>query len=114
MHTYNVVACGLDLSFNSSADEQRVRNAIQLVQESYDGLRLHGNQLGKERLLAILAIGIADDLLQLQEERNQMTKATEEKNFKDEALQEKILNLLQMLNSSLDSYDINSVEKIHL
>ncbi len=102
MHTYNVVACSLDLTFNSDADEKRVRKAIELVQKSYDSLRSHGSQIGRDRLLAILAIGIADDLLQLQDEHDKMSKVSEKKDFEEEALQTRLERILQMVDSSLE------------
>ncbi len=101
MQTYNVIACGLDISFNSTADAERVRRATEFIQQSYDSLQFHGSQLGRDRLLAIIAIGIADDLLQLQKEHEKLLEKVGEEKQKEDAVESRIEDLLDMINTHI-------------
>ena len=67
MHSYNLNVFELDVSFMTEADPARVENACAYVENLYRDLKLHGNHLGRDRLLTILILGIADDLLQLRQ-----------------------------------------------
>ena len=55
-------------SLKTEADPTRVENACAYVENLYRDLKLHGNHLGRDRLLTILILGIADDLLQLKQQ----------------------------------------------
>lgn len=68
MHSYNLNVFELDVSFMTEADPARVENACAYVENLYRDLKLHGNHLGRDRLLTILILGIADDLLQLRQQ----------------------------------------------
>ena len=65
MYSYNLNLFELEISFKTEADAQRVNQACAYVENLYQGLKLHGKHLGRDRLLTILVIGITDDLLQL-------------------------------------------------
>jgi cell division protein ZapA len=54
---------GLDLSFTTDAGPERVDAAKQLVEKRYNLLKAGGKTLGKEKLLAFVALGLADDML---------------------------------------------------
>ncbi|MCH5277247.1 MAG: cell division protein ZapA [Desulfovibrionaceae bacterium] len=67
MHSYHLNVFELDISFKTEADPTRVENACAYVESLYRNLKLHGNHLGRDRLLTILILGLADDLLQLRQ-----------------------------------------------
>jgi len=67
MQSYHLNVFDLQLSFRTKAGPERVEQARAYVENLYEQMKAHGGSLGKERLLAILLIGLADDLLQLQE-----------------------------------------------
>jgi cell division protein ZapA len=54
---------GLDLSFKTDAEPERVNFAKELVEQRYNMLKAGGKTLGKEKLLAFVALGLADDVL---------------------------------------------------
>ena len=62
---FNLTVLGTAVTFRHSADMERVREAIALVEERFadQKLRSHGGQ-SKDILLTFLALGLADDLLQ--------------------------------------------------
>ncbi len=99
MQTYNITVCGLEISFKTSVEAQRVYKAAKLIEENYENLQFHGNQLSKEKLMLVLAIGIADDFLQIQEEQQKMLQAAEGKNSQDELINERLTRLLDIVNS---------------
>lgn len=68
MHSYHLNVFELDISFKTEADQARVESACAYVENLYRDLKLHGNHLGRDRLLTILILGIADDLLQLRQQ----------------------------------------------
>ena len=63
---FNLTVLGTAVTFRHSADMERV--AIALVEERFadQKLRSHGMQSNKDILLTVLALGLADDLLQSQ------------------------------------------------
>jgi cell division protein ZapA len=65
---FNLTVLGTAVTFRHSADMERVREAIALVEERFadQKLRSHGMQSNKDILLTVLALGLADDLLQSQ------------------------------------------------
>lgn len=68
MHSYNIKVFDLDVAFKTEADPTRVEQSCAYVEELYNVLKYHGGHLGRDRLLAILVLGIADDLLQLKQQ----------------------------------------------
>ena len=55
---------GLNISFKAEADQSRIEQARQLLEERYSRLDFAGKNISKEKLLIFLALGLADDLLQ--------------------------------------------------
>lgn len=64
---YNLAVLGTLVPFRNSVDLDRVHEAIAIVEERFadQKLRSHGMQ-SKDILLTVLALGLADDLLQTQ------------------------------------------------
>ncbi len=54
----------VNVSFRTEAGDDRVRKAHEYAQSLYEELKVHGGNLTRDRLLAILLLGITDDLLQ--------------------------------------------------
>lgn len=67
----NLTVLGFDIAFRAGADMERARDAARLVEErfAHQKLRSQGGQ-GREMLLTFLALGLADDLLQLKKTQN--------------------------------------------
>ncbi len=63
MPSYNLSIAGFDLSFKTDAGPERVNSARDLVEQRYNMLKAGGKTLGKEKLLAFVALGLADDVL---------------------------------------------------
>ena len=63
MPSYNLSILGLDLSFKTDAQPERIDAAKALVEKRYNMLQAGGKPLGKEKLLAFVALGLADDML---------------------------------------------------
>ena len=63
MPSYTLSIMGLDLSFKTDAGPERVSAAKELVEQRYNLLKAGGKTLGKEKLLAFVALGLADDML---------------------------------------------------
>ena len=68
-HTTNLMVLGLSIDFKASVDMRRVEEAVHLVEERFHEqmLRFPKGQT-KDILLTFMALGLADDLLQLQKE----------------------------------------------
>ena len=65
MQEYNLNAFDLvNVSFKTEASGERVQKAHEYAQSLYEELKVHGGNLTRDRLLAILLLGITDDLLQ--------------------------------------------------
>lgn len=71
MHSYQLELFDLKISFQAEASPERVERAKAYVEKLYDQMKALGGPLGKERLMAICLIGIADDFLQLKEQTGQ-------------------------------------------
>jgi cell division protein ZapA len=63
MPSYNLEILGLTLSFKTDAEPDRVEAARVMVEERCKLLGSGGKALGKEKLLAFVALGLADDVL---------------------------------------------------
>jgi cell division protein ZapA len=75
MPRYNLPLVGLEISFKTDADEARIQAAKDLIEERYKSLAKNGSTISKEKLLACLALSLADDYL----EESQRLGALEEK-----------------------------------
>ena len=64
MASYNVSRWGFELCCKTDAQAERVESARELVEQRYNNmLKAGGKALGKEKLLAFVALGLADDVL---------------------------------------------------
>ena len=63
MPSYTLSIFGLELSFKTDAEPERVASAKQLAEQRYNMLQAGGKTLGKEKLLAFVALGLADDVI---------------------------------------------------
>lgn len=69
MNSYQLEMCDLRIGFRTEAPAERVEQARAYVDTLYKEFKASGSLLGSERILAILLIGIADEMLQLRGER---------------------------------------------
>ena len=67
----NLTVLGFDIAFRAGADMERARDAARVVEERFaiQKTRSQGGQ-SREMLLTFLALGLADDLLQLKKTQN--------------------------------------------
>ena len=67
----NLTVLGYDIAFRAGADMERARDAARLVEERFalQKTRSQGGQ-SREMLLTFLALGLADELLQLEKKQN--------------------------------------------
>lgn len=63
MPSYTLSLLGLELSFKTDAEPERVASAKEMVEQRYNLLQAGGKSLGKEKLLAFVALGLADDVI---------------------------------------------------
>lgn len=86
--SFSLVILGRETTFRPGADAERIKEAVQLLEERYAALkaRAQGTQ-AKESLLANLALGLADELLRM-------------KSRQDEA-EERLSRLLAKIEKSL-------------
>ena len=78
MHSYHLDLCDLQVAFRTEADPERVEKARQYVEEIYGKVKAQGGQFGRDRLLVMLLISMADDLLELQEQKSRMNTRLDE------------------------------------
>ena len=64
MHSFQLNVLGMDISFRTDADSARIERAQAFVEKQYERLKNQGGQFGREKLLTLLVLGVADDLLQ--------------------------------------------------
>ncbi|MHC1702253.1 MAG: cell division protein ZapA [Humidesulfovibrio sp.] len=67
MPRYTITVNGLELSFKTDADEKRIQAAQTLLEERFSELSRDGRYISREKLLTLLALGIADDFLELRQ-----------------------------------------------
>jgi len=67
MPSYTITVNGLELSFKTDADEKRIQAAQALLEERFAELSRGGKYISREKLLTLLALGMADDYLELQQ-----------------------------------------------
>ena len=77
MHSFQLNVLGMDISFRTDqqrhhdrrhADSVRIERAQDFVEKQYERLKNQGGQFGREKLLTLLVLGVADDLLQTQQQ----------------------------------------------
>lgn len=69
MHSHTIEVLGLELSFKLNVDPVRIERAKALLEERYAKLARHGGTLSKEKLLAFLALSLADDVILMQDDK---------------------------------------------
>ena len=74
MRTHTLDVLGLEVSFKAEADPRRIERARALLEERYAKIAQHGGQLSKEKLLTFLTLALADDVIQMQEEKDEIKK----------------------------------------
>ena len=67
MHSYHLDLCETHVAFRTEADPDRVEKAREYVEERYGKVKAQGGQYGRDRLMAMLLLSMADDLLELRE-----------------------------------------------
>jgi cell division protein ZapA len=72
MPNYSMNVLGLAGSFKAEADQERIERARKLLEERYRQLDFSGRRISKEKLLTFLALGLADDLLQSNQRRDEL------------------------------------------
>ncbi|GAB6124381.1 cell division protein ZapA [Humidesulfovibrio idahonensis] len=65
MPSYTITVNGLEISFKTDADEQRIQVAQALLEERFTELSKGGKYISREKLLTLLALGMADDYLEM-------------------------------------------------
>ncbi|WP_029897304.1 cell division protein ZapA [Desulfohalovibrio reitneri] len=68
MAQYTLNVLGLDITFRTDADADRVHAAKNLVEEQFSQFNQDGKNISKEMLLTVLALSLADDYLQAKSE----------------------------------------------
>ncbi|HJD97086.1 cell division protein ZapA [Mailhella massiliensis] len=67
MHSYHLDLCETHVAFRTEAGPERVERAREYVEERYGRVKAQGGQYGRDRLMAMLLVSMADDLLELRE-----------------------------------------------
>jgi cell division protein ZapA len=65
MPSYTITVNGLEISFKTDADEPRIQAAQALLEERFTELSKGGRYISREKLLTLLALGMADDYLEV-------------------------------------------------
>lgn len=77
-NTENITILGIDVAFKPGADMARAKMAARLVEERFEAhkLRAEGTP-AKDMLLVFLALGLADELLQMKKKQTDIAKRIE-------------------------------------
>jgi len=75
MLTYRLSILGQEVSFRANVDEARILEAKKVILDRFNKLNTFGSRLSNEKLLILVALGLADDYLQAK----QKLQKTEEK-----------------------------------
>jgi cell division protein ZapA len=78
MSRYTITVNGLELSFKTDADEKRIQAAQTLLEDRFSELSKDGRYISREKLLTLLALGIADDFLELRQRLESMEARMQE------------------------------------
>ena len=71
MESYQLDVCDLKLAFRTAAGPERVERARRYVDDMYAQMKAYGGPLGKDKVLVMLLISLADDFLQLRDQNSQ-------------------------------------------
>ena len=77
MHSYHLNICDVQLDIRTEADAERMERARQYVDDWYGRLKAQGGQIIRERLLIMMLISMADDLLQQKDINNREESAVD-------------------------------------
>lgn len=64
MPRYTLSVLGLEVSFRTDADHERITKAKELIEDRYQSLAGSGNNISKEKVLICLALSLADDFME--------------------------------------------------
>lgn len=64
MASYKLNLLGQEVSFKTNADGERIREAERLITERYNRLNDRGSRLSAEKLLILVSLSLADELIQ--------------------------------------------------
>jgi len=64
MPRYTVPVLGLEITFKTDADKERIEAAKDVLEERFDELVRGGKDVSREKLLTCLALSLADDYLE--------------------------------------------------
>ncbi len=63
MPRYTLTLLGLEISFKTDADNERIESAQALIENKYKELVAGAGDISKEKVLTYLLLGLADDYL---------------------------------------------------
>lgn len=72
MPSYNVRLLGQEVSFKTNAEEDRIRQAEQLIKNRFQGLDTYGSRVSNEKLLILVALSLADDYIQTRQRLDEL------------------------------------------
>ena len=78
MHSYHLDLCETHVAFRTEAGPERVERAREYVEERYGRVKAQGGQYGRDRLMAMLLVSMADDLLELRERNSRADSRLDE------------------------------------
>lgn len=64
MPRYTLPVLGLEITFKTDADKERIEAAKDVLEERFSELSRGGKDVSKEKLLTCLALSLADDYLE--------------------------------------------------
>ncbi len=64
MPIYRLSILGQEVSFKTNVDEARILEAKKVVLDRFNKINTYGSRLSNEKLLILVALGLADDYLQ--------------------------------------------------
>ncbi len=78
MRNHTLEVLGLELSFKAEADSERIERVRVFLEERYAAMFQQGGMVSKEKLLTFLALSLADDILQLRDEKSRTVEKLQE------------------------------------
>lgn len=92
---YRLNVAGVELSFRSGSSPEQMEGTRAFVEEQFERLKNHGGQYGRDQLLTLLVLGVADELLQSQRELDEMDHRFEE-------VERRLADLLKRIENAND------------
>jgi cell division protein ZapA len=74
MSRYNLTLLGQKISFKTNAEEKRIREAEKLIEHTYTQIRQTTTRVSTEKVLIMVALALADDYLQSNQELENVEK----------------------------------------